>query len=126
VASLCGVDIVEIDRIKKAFERNGKAFRDRIFTPREIEYCESRRAAKYQSYSARFAAKEAFLKALGTGISRGMNLKDVEILNDSNNKPYILLSGKAKEQFNDIKGKNISMSLSHCKCHAVAIVIIEN
>jgi phosphopantetheine--protein transferase-like protein len=75
----CGVDIIEIDRVKKAVDSGGKAFKDRVFTEREIMYCEARKAAKYQSYAARFAAKEAVSKAFGTGISAGFLLKDIEV-----------------------------------------------
>lgn len=125
MAILCGVDIIEIERIKKAFEKQGQAFRNRIFTEREIAYCESRKVTKYQSYSVRFAAKEALVKALGTGISKGIEPKDIEILNDTHGKPYAVLKGKAKEYFIALKGKNVSLSLSHCKSYAVAYVVIE-
>jgi holo-[acyl-carrier protein] synthase len=114
LAVLCGVDIIEIERIKNAFEKQGQAFRNRAFTEKEIAYCESKKITKYRSYSARFAAKEALVKALGTGISKGILLKDIEVLN-----------GKAKEHFIALKGKNISLSLSHCESYAVAYVIIE-
>lgn len=125
MAILCGVDIIEIDRIKKAFERRGQTFRNRIFTKREIEYCESKKITKYQSYSARFAAKEALVKALGTGVSKGIELIDIEILNDKLGRPYIVLKRKAEEHFTILKGKTISLSLSHCKNYAVAYVVIE-
>ncbi len=122
---LCGVDIVEIERIKNVFEKQGQAFRNRVFTEKEIAYCESKKVTKYQSYSARFAAKEALVKALGTGVSKGIVLKDIEVLNDMYGKPYVVLNGRAKEHFNALKGKSISLSLSHCKSYAVAYVIIE-
>lgn len=125
MAVLCGVDIIKIERIRNAFEKRGQVFKKKVFTEKEIIYCESKKSTKYHSYSARFAAKEALAKALGTGISKGVKLKDIEILNDLNGKPYIVLEGKTKEHFKGIKGKNISLSLSHCKDHAVAYVIIE-
>ncbi|NSW92226.1 MAG: holo-ACP synthase [Firmicutes bacterium] len=125
MAILCGVDIIEVERIKKAFEKRGQAFVNRVFTEREIEYCESKKANKYQSYSVRFAAKEALVKALGTGISRGVDLKDIEVLNDGYGKPYIVLTGKTKGYFSALNGKDISLSMAHCKCYAVAYVIIE-
>ncbi len=125
MAVLCGVDIIEIERIKNAFEKQGQAFRNRAFTEKEIAYCESKKITKYRSYSARFAAKEALVKALGTGISKGILLKDIEVLNDTYGKPYVVLNGKAKEHFIALKGKNISLSLSHCESYAVAYVIIE-
>lgn len=121
----CGVDIVEISRIKHSMEASfGNAFRDRVFTAREIEYCEGKKKSRYQSYAARFAAKEAVSKALGTGISSGMSWKDIEILNDEGGKPYGVLSNKAKELFDNMCGNELSLSLSHCDTHAVAYVII--
>lgn len=121
----CGVDIIEIDRIKKSLETNGEIFKGKIFSDNEIEYCERRKVAKYQSYAARFAAKEAVSKAFGSGISGGIDWKDIEVANDSNGRPYVILSGKAKEFFDNMKAKDISLSLSHCESHAVAYVIIE-
>lgn len=125
MAVLCGVDIIEIDRIKKSFDTCGDSFRDRIFTGNEIKYCESKKAVRFESYAARFAAKEAVSKAFGTGISKGLNLKDMEILNDSQGKPYVVLSERASEIYEEMKAKGISISLSHCKSYAVAYVIIE-
>lgn len=121
----CGVDIVEIDRIKSSLASNGDIFRDKVFTPKEIEYCEARKAAKYQSYAARFAAKEAVSKAFGTGISQGIGWKDIEVSNDDSGKPNVLLSGKAFEIFKGMNSSSISISLSHCENYAVAYVIIE-
>lgn len=121
----CGVDIVEIDRLKDSFESLGNSFRDRIYTPVEIEYCESRKNGRYQSYAARFAAKEAVSKAFGTGIGSGAEWKDIEIVNDENGKPMVILSGSAKERFRSLNGASVSISLSHCKSYAVAYAIIE-
>lgn len=121
----CGVDIVEIERIKKSIESLGDSFRNRVFTVSEIEYCENRKAARYMSYAARFAAKEAVSKAFGTGISRGIGLKDIEILNDDNGRPYVVLHGSAKEVYKSIYAEDISLSLSHCENYAVASVCIQ-
>lgn len=121
----CGVDIIEIDRVKKAVDSGGKAFKDRVFTEREIMYCEARKAAKYQSYAARFAAKEAVSKAFGTGISAGFLLKDIEVVNDESGRPCVVLHGKAQEMFEQVKGRSIALSLSHCRSHAVAYSILE-
>lgn len=122
----CGVDIVEIERIKSSLEgERGQAFRKRIFTEAEIAYCEGRNKARFESYAARFAAKEAVSKALGTGISEGINWRDIEILKDGKGKPFVRLEGKARERFDLIKGLNISVSLSHCKSYAVACAVIE-
>lgn len=121
----CGVDIIEIDRIKHSLESTGDAFRNRVYTKREIEYCESKKVVRYQSYAARFAAKEAVAKAFGTGISEGVEFKDIEILNDDKGKPFILLDGRAKEVFDQLGGQTISLSISHCHQYAVAYVILE-
>jgi holo-[acyl-carrier protein] synthase len=125
LAVYCGVDIVEISRIKRSFNAVGAAFRDKVFTGEEIQYCESRKTAKYQSYAARFAAKEAVSKALGTGISSGIAWKDIGILNDGLGKPYVVLSNKAKELLAGIGGTDISISLSHCRSYAVAYAVIS-
>ena len=125
LAVLNGIDIVEINRIKKAMEKSGQRFVEKIFTQSEILYCESKKNGKYQSYAGRFASKEAFLKALGTGMSNGICLKDIEILNEEFGKPSIVLSGKAKDFFVNSKRKNISLSISHCRYYAVANVLIE-
>jgi len=121
----CGVDIIEIDRIKKSLESCGDSFRDKVFTAREIEYCEGKKAVRYQSYAARFAAKEAVSKAFGTGIGRGVSLKDIEVLNDEYGKPYVVLAGRAKELFNEINAIEISLSLSHSQNYAVAYAVME-
>ncbi|MGI6777156.1 MAG: holo-ACP synthase [Acetivibrionales bacterium] len=121
----CGVDIIEIDRIKKSVGEGNNAFRDRVFTDREIEYCELKKNVKYESYAARFAAKEAVSKAFGTGIGQGVSLKDIEILNDEFGKPYVVLHNKCREIFEKINGESISLSLSHCKDYAVAYAVIE-
>lgn len=121
----CGVDIVEIDRMRNSLQNGGDAFRNRVFTDREIEYCESKNSVKYESYAARFAAKEAVSKAFGTGIGKHISWKDIEVLNDEYGKPYIVLSDKAKELFSSINALGISISLSHCRSHAIAYVIIE-
>lgn len=122
---LCGTDIVEIDRVRNAFEKSGASFRDKIYTSSEIEYCEGKKAVRYQSYAARFAAKEAISKALGTGISGGVDWRDMEILNNEYGKPYVLLSGKAMEVYNSLNAVDISLSLSHSESYAVAYVVIE-
>lgn len=121
----CGVDIVEIDRIRQSFEKCGSGFCDRIFSVNEVLYCENRKAVKYESYAARFAAKEAVSKALGTGIGKGVSWKDIEVLNDEAGKPYVVLSGRAREVFDEINGADISLSLSHCKIYAVAYAVME-
>ncbi len=125
MAVYCGVDIVEIDRIMQSMESTGDAFKKRVFTENEINYCEARNGAKFQSYAARFAAKEAVSKAFGTGFTGSVKWRDIEILNNGNGKPYVVLSSGSKEIFGKMKGKGISLSLSHCKSHAVAYAVIE-
>jgi len=118
-----GVDIIEISRIKSAIERDDK-FINKIFTVNEIKYCESK-AKKAQHYAARFASKEAFFKAIGTGWRNGMSWTDIDINNDSLGKPEIKLSGETLLFFNKLKLKSISLSISHSKEYAVGFVIIE-
>lgn len=122
---LCGVDIVEIDRIRHSIEKLGESFLNRVFTESEIEYCEGKKVVKYMSFAARFAAKEAVSKALGTGISGGVGLKDIEVLNDERGKPFILLHEGAKLKYKEIQGKDVALSLSHCENYAVASAFIQ-
>lgn len=113
-----GTDIIEIDRVRKAVAK--KSFRDSVFTEIEQVYCESRGKNSAASYAARFAAKEAFFKALGTGIVT--RLTNVEIINDERGAPKIFLHGKAAEL---AIGKKISVSLSHSRDFATATCVIE-
>ena len=114
-----GTDIIEIDRVRRAVEK--KHFRDRVFTPLEQSYCDSKKINSAASYAARFAGKEAFFKALGTGIVT--SLTDVEIVNDQNGRPYINLYGRAAELVGaDVK---IHLSLSHSKNYATAVCTLE-
>jgi holo-[acyl-carrier protein] synthase len=124
MAIFCGVDIIEIERLKKSIDEL-KGFKNRVFTKNEIDYCEKRNRAKYESYAARFAAKEAVLKAFGTGMAGGLDWKQVEILNNDKGKPYVVLSGIAREIFGTIGGRSIDISLSHCGEFAVAYAVIE-
>jgi holo-[acyl-carrier protein] synthase len=116
-----GTDIIEVERVAKAITK--EAFKKKIFSDREIAYCESQK--KEESFAARFAAKEAFFKALGTGWRDGMGITEVEILNDELGKPSIHLSGKAKEVFEQKGATHVHVSLSHIKTQAAAFVIIE-
>lgn len=125
MAVYCGVDIIEIDRVKQSLEATGDAFRDKVFTALEINYCELRGAARYQSYAARFAAKEAVSKALGTGISSGVSWKDIEVSNDERGAPVVTLYGSAKDLYLKLGALQISISLSHSKIYAVAYAVIE-
>lgn len=118
----CGTDIIEINRIRESIEELGQKFLERVFTPKEIEYCESKNNAKYQHYAARFAAKEAAFKA----VSRLLNdkyvigWKNIEVTNDENGRPQIKFIGINIEQI-----KGIDISISHCKEYATANVVIS-
>jgi len=120
-----GTDIVNTLRIKKIFNTN-KRFKNKIFSKKEIKYCESR-SNKISSYSKRFAAKEAFAKALGTGISKGISFNEISVNNNNNGAPYIELLGKTKAFTKSlIKKKNkIFLSLSDEKKYALAMVVIS-
>lgn len=121
----CGVDIVEISRIKQSFEKGNDKFRERIFTDGEIDYCEKKRNQKYESYAARFAAKEAVSKAFGTGFGKHLGWKDIEVVCDEAGSPYIALSEEGKKLLKQKGGINISISLSHCREFAVSYAVIE-
>ncbi|MDP8269666.1 MAG: holo-ACP synthase [Candidatus Tenebribacter davisii] len=118
-----GIDNIEVKRIKKQIDDSVK-FKDKIYTLDEIKYCESKRNYA-ESFAVRFAAKEAFLKAIGTGWSDGLQFNDIEILNDKNGKPKVHLYGKAKQLMVDNDFCNIQISMSHLTEIATAIVIIE-
>ena len=115
-----GTDIIEISRIKKSIEDTDNKFIERIYTNKEIEYCESRKSQKYQHYAVRFAGKEAVFKAISSMLKNKFEVdwKDREILNDSSGRPYVnILKSKISDKI------NIDISLSHCKEYAVANVI---
>lgn len=118
-----GVDLVEIGRVRKLLEQDS-GFIERIFTAREISYCESK-YFKAQHYAARFTAKEAFFKALGTGFRDGMSWQDVEVENDELGKPQLQLAAVALAKFKKKKLKRALLSLSHTREMAVALVVIE-
>ncbi|MBR0060930.1 MAG: holo-ACP synthase [Selenomonadaceae bacterium] len=116
-----GTDIVEIARVEKACRR--ESFKTFVFTEIEQAYCESRGKNSAASYAARFAAKEAFFKALGTGIVT--RLSDVEIINDEHGAPNIFLRGKAETLAQSKGVEKISLSLSHSRDFATAVCIVE-
>ena len=117
----CGVDIIEISRIKESIETLGERFINRVFTEKEIEYCESKKNQKYQHYAARFAAKEAVFKALSWKLEDKYAIcwKDIEVVDDKQGRPSLNIIGM---NLNDIE--NIDISLSHCKEYAVANVTV--
>ena len=118
-----GTGIIEVARIQKVMERD-LGFRDKIFTPGEIAYCETKKH-KYENYAARFSAKEAFLKAIGTGWRFGIRFGDIDIYHDDLGKPHIQTIGVAKELTDRLSISKIHVSLSHLKEMATAIVILE-
>lgn len=115
-----GIDIIEIERVKQSIEDTDGKFCERIYTKKEIEYCESKKVQKYQHYAARFAAKEAVLKAISQLLESKFDIewKEIEILNDQNGRPYVnwLKQG--------IEIKDIDISISHCKTYATASVVV--
>ena len=118
-----GTDMIEVDRVAERVGR-GSGFKELVFSKTEIEYCEGR-ANKFQHYAARFAAKEAFFKALGTGWLNGTAFNEVEIWNDENGKPGIKILGETAKKLEAENILRISVSLSHVKSMATAVVIIE-
>ncbi len=119
---LCGTDIIEIGRIEKSINEFGDSFIKRLFTDEEVAYCEGRRKARYESYAARFAAKEAVLKALDAGRDTRITWHEMEILNDASGKPRALLRGEAANRYAELDIRSITVSLSHCREYAVATV----
>jgi holo-[acyl-carrier protein] synthase len=119
-----GVDIIEVYRIRETIERTPR-FVERVYTLNEREYCESKGAAAAQSYAARFAAKEAFLKALKTGWRGRITWQDIEIVSDETGVPNLKISGEAKVILENSGANQIHLSLSHTTDHAVAQVILE-
>jgi holo-[acyl-carrier protein] synthase len=120
-----GVDIAEVPRIRESIDRFGDRFLRRIFTEGEIAYCE-RKAGRFESYAARFAAKEAGMKALGTGWSRGVRWRDIEVVRPRGQRPTIQFHGEAAAIASKLGTKNIALSLTHTSEQALAHVILEN
>ena len=116
-----GIDIIEVERIKNAIEQNN-GFRERVFTEAEILFCESSGFHKYESYAARFAAKEAAAKAFGCGIGPQFSFRDCEILKDSAGKPILHFTGKARSLADRLKIYTMDVSLTHIKEMAAATV----
>jgi holo-[acyl-carrier protein] synthase len=120
-----GVDLAEVSRIEGAIARHGRAFLARIFTPGEIRYCESHRHAG-ERYAARFAAKEAAMKALGTGWRRGVRWVDLEVANLPGGRPTLRLHGRSKELAEGMGVRRIALSITHGAGFALAHVIFES
>lgn len=116
-----GIDIIEIERVKQSIESTEGKFCERVYTENEIKYCENKKSQKYQHYAARFAAKEAVFKAISSVLENKYEIswKEIEILNDEKERPYVIISNK------NVQGiENIDISISHCKDYAVASVVV--
>ncbi|MGA8621233.1 MAG: holo-[acyl-carrier-protein] synthase [Candidatus Sulfotelmatobacter sp.] len=120
-----GIDIAEVPRIRQSIERFGDRFLQRIYTAGEIRYCDSK-INRAERYAARFAAKEAAMKALGTGWNHGVRWRDCEVVRAPGGRPTISFHGKAGEFATKLGVKNASLSLSHTAEQAIAQVILEN
>jgi holo-[acyl-carrier protein] synthase len=120
-----GIDLVEVHRIREAIERHGRRFIERIYTPAEIAYVE-RKANRYERYAARFAAKEAGMKAIGTGWKRGVRWQDFEVANLASGRPTLRLHGVAAQIADDLGVRNITLSLTHTAAQGMAVVILES
>jgi holo-[acyl-carrier protein] synthase len=119
------VDITEIDRMGAAITRHGAPILERLFTPSEVAYCESHKN-KIERYAGRFAAKEAAMKALGTGWRKGVRWRDIEVARAASGKPTLLLRGVAGEVAAGLGVKNIALTITHTGNLALAQVIFEN
>lgn len=120
-----GIDLAEVDRIQASIERHGERFLQRIYTAGEVAYVE-RKANRYERYAARFAAKEAGMKAIGTGWRRGVTFQDFEVANLPSGRPTLLLHGRAAEIASQLGVKRISLSLTHTSAQGMAFVILED
>jgi holo-[acyl-carrier protein] synthase len=120
-----GTDLIEIERIERSVARFGEAFLQRVYTPGEIAYCQAKKNSA-ESLAARFAAKEAGAKALGTGISRGVNWREFEVRRKPGQRPELHLSGRAAEIAAQLGVKKVSLSLSHSRTVSIAVVVAED
>lgn len=120
-----GIDITEVPRIRQSIERFGRRFLERVFSAGEIRYCDSK-ANRFERYAARFAAKEAAMKALGTGWNHGVRWRDCEVMRQSGGRPTMAFHGKAGEFAAKLGVKNVALSLSHTAEQAIAQVILES
>ena len=120
-----GTDLIETGRVEASITRFGERFLERIFSPEEIAYCQRKKNAA-ESFAARFAAKEAGAKALGTGISRGVTWKEFEVKREASGKPSLHLSGRAAELAGAMGVRRIQLSLTHSREFALAVVVVED
>jgi holo-[acyl-carrier protein] synthase len=120
-----GTDLMEIARIAQSIDRFGERFLERVFTAREIAYCRRKKNAA-ESFAARFAAKEAAAKALGTGISRGIGWLELEVAREPGGRPTLELTGRAAERARELGVARVSLSLTHSRESALAVVVMED
>ena len=119
-----GLDIIEISRIKSSLEKYSPRFENKLFTNKEIDYCQSQ-ADPGKHFAARFAVKEAVSKSLGTGITREVGFKDIEVVNQVSGKPIVRMTGPGKQLFEKLNLKSIHISISHDRNYAIAQAIAE-
>jgi holo-[acyl-carrier protein] synthase len=117
-----GTDIVECLRIGKMIAEHGELFLTRVYTSREIRYCQGRKRAT-EHFAGRWAAKEAILKCLGTGWRRGIAWTDLEVRNDNNGRPRVLMCGAAKDIAQNLRISDVLLSISHCRAYATAYAV---
>ena len=119
-----GIDVAEVDRVRDAIDRHGARFIERIYTRAEIAYVE-RKSNRYERYAARFAAKEAAMKAIGTGWRRGVRWQDFEVANLPSGRPTLAFHGVAESIAQSLGVRNIALSITHTAREGIAIVILE-
>jgi len=120
-----GADLIEIERVQRSIERFGERFLQRVYTPAETAYCMGKRSFA-ESFAARFAAKEAAAKALGTGISRGVSWLEFEVRREPGGRPTLFLTGRAAQIARELGIARISLTLTHTRELAMAVVVIED
>jgi holo-[acyl-carrier protein] synthase len=120
-----GIDIAEVPRIADAIARYGDRFLNRIYTEGEIRYCQSK-ANRFERFAARFAAKEAGMKALGTGWNFGVRWRDIEVARQPGKRPTLIFHGRAAQFAEKLGTKNVALSISHTAEQAIAHVILES
>jgi holo-[acyl-carrier protein] synthase len=120
-----GIDLVEVDRIRQAIERGGDNFLNRIYTADEIAYARAH-TAMYERFATRFAACEAAMKALGTGLAQGLTFQDFEVRREEDSAPQLHLRGAAKQLADNLGVRRVHLTLTHTATHAMAVVILES
>jgi holo-[acyl-carrier protein] synthase len=121
-----GIDVVEIERVARSIERYGSRFLERVYTAAEIAYCQRKRRNAAESFAARFAAKEAGAKALGTGIGFGVTWRELEVGREPAGRPLLLLHGRAAEIAASLGVRRSSLSITHTRTQSMALVILED